>query len=125
MPLRLPLPIQNPMRQNLRRGLTQNLRRKVRPPRRSLRRSLTRSRKQRNSRAKTETCGGGTRRPLCQPCGMAAKQVFYSGRVQGVGFRYTAKQLAAGFDVTGWVRNLPDGRVELLVIAEEAEELDA
>lgn len=56
---------------------------------------------------------------------MAAKQVFYSGRVQGVGFRYTAKQLAAGFDVTGWVRNLPDGRVELLVIADEAEELDA
>jgi acylphosphatase len=40
-------------------------------------------------------------------------QVFYSGRVQGVGFRYTAKSVAVGFEVTGVVRNLPDGRVEL------------
>ena len=50
--------------------------------------------------------------------------VFYSGRVQGVGFRYTVKSLTPGFEVTGTVRNLPDGRVEL--IAEGArEELDA
>ena len=41
-------------------------------------------------------------------------QVVYSGRVQGVGFRYTAKKASAGFEVTGTVRNLPDGRVELL-----------
>lgn len=40
--------------------------------------------------------------------------VFYSGRVQGVGFRYNAKAVAAGFEVTGNVRNLPDGRVELM-----------
>ena len=40
--------------------------------------------------------------------------VFYSGTVQGVGFRYTVRTLAGGFDVTGTVRNLPDGRVELL-----------
>jgi acylphosphatase len=40
--------------------------------------------------------------------------VFYSGTVQGVGFRYTVRMLAGGFDVTGMVRNLPDGRVELL-----------
>jgi acylphosphatase len=40
--------------------------------------------------------------------------VFYSGTVQGVGFRYTVRMLAGGFDVTGRVRNLPDGRVELL-----------
>jgi acylphosphatase len=40
--------------------------------------------------------------------------VFYSGRVQGVGFRYTVKTIAAGFEVTGTVRNLPDGRVELV-----------
>jgi acylphosphatase len=33
--------------------------------------------------------------------------------VQGVGFRYTAKTVAMGFEVTGTVRNLPDGRVEL------------
>ena len=51
-------------------------------------------------------------------------QIFYSGHVQGVGFRYTAKTVAAGFEVTGTVRNLPDGRVEL--IAEGArEELEA
>ena len=40
--------------------------------------------------------------------------VLYSGRVQGVGFRYTAKTVAAGFEITGTVRNLPDGRVELV-----------
>lgn len=45
---------------------------------------------------------------------MIAKRVFYEGRVQGVGFRYTVRYLAKGFDVLGWVRNLPDGRVELL-----------
>lgn len=41
-------------------------------------------------------------------------QVIYSGQVQGVGFRYTVKSVATGFDVTGIVRNLPDGRVELV-----------
>ena len=40
-------------------------------------------------------------------------QVFYAGSVQGVGFRYTVKTLASGFDVAGTVRNLLDGRVEL------------
>lgn len=40
--------------------------------------------------------------------------VYYSGRVQGVGFRYTTRRIAAGFDVAGYVRNLPDGRVELV-----------
>lgn len=44
----------------------------------------------------------------------ARMQIFYSGRVQGVGFRYTAKSIAIGFEVTGAVRNLPDGRVELV-----------
>ena len=39
--------------------------------------------------------------------------IFYSGHVQGVGFRYTVKSVAAGFEVTGTVRNLPDGRVEM------------
>lgn len=41
-------------------------------------------------------------------------QVFYSGRVQGVGFRYQTRQLAAGYEIVGSVRNLPDGRVELM-----------
>jgi len=41
-------------------------------------------------------------------------QVLYSGRVQGVGFRYAVKAAASGFDLTGIVRNLPDGRVELI-----------
>ena len=41
-------------------------------------------------------------------------QILYSGRVQGVGFRYTVKSLAAGFEVTGTVRNLSDGRVEFI-----------
>lgn len=42
-----------------------------------------------------------------------AKLVHYSGRVHGVGFRYTACGLAEGLPVRGYVRNLPDGRVEL------------
>lgn len=51
-------------------------------------------------------------------------QVFYTGRVQGVGFRYTVKSLAPGYEITGTVRNLPDGRVEL--VAEGApDELEA
>jgi len=50
-------------------------------------------------------------------------QVFYEGRVQGVGFRYTARRAAAGFDVAGYVRNLPDGRVEL-VASGDAEEVE-
>ena len=40
--------------------------------------------------------------------------IYYAGRVQGVGFRYTAKNVATGYEVTGIVRNLSDGRVELL-----------
>ena len=46
-------------------------------------------------------------------------QVFYEGNVQGVGFRYTVRHIAKGFDITGSVRNLRDGRVELLATGEE------
>jgi len=38
--------------------------------------------------------------------------MLFSGRVQGVGFRYTTCQIARDFPITGYVRNLPDGRVE-------------
>lgn len=47
--------------------------------------------------------------------------ILYTGRVQGVGFRYTTKTVACGFDVTGTVRNLSDGRVELHVEGERGE----
>ncbi len=50
--------------------------------------------------------------------------VFFAGRVQGVGFRYTARTVAAGFELTGIIRNLPDGRVELVAEGDRAE-LDA
>lgn len=43
------------------------------------------------------------------------QHVYYSGRVQGVGFRYTAVRCAGAYDVSGFVRNLDDGRVELVV----------
>lgn len=43
------------------------------------------------------------------------REVHYSGRVQGVGFRYTACRIALQFTVTGYVKNLPNGRVELVV----------
>ena len=50
--------------------------------------------------------------------------ILYSGSVQGVGFRYTARTVAAGFEITGTVRNLPDGRVELIAEGPR-EELEA
>jgi acylphosphatase len=52
---------------------------------------------------------------------MTSIQVFFEGNVQGVGFRWTVRNIAKGFDVTGWVRNLLDGRVEMQVSGEQAE----
>jgi acylphosphatase len=46
--------------------------------------------------------------------------VHYTGRVQGVGFRATAESIAGRYPITGTVRNLPDGRVELLAEGERA-----
>lgn len=42
------------------------------------------------------------------------RQVYYSGKVQGVGFRDTAVAISRKYTVTGWVKNLPDGRVQLV-----------
>jgi acylphosphatase len=44
---------------------------------------------------------------------------YFTGHVQGVGFRYTAQHLAKDHEVSGYVRNLPDGRVEMVVEGEE------
>ena len=48
---------------------------------------------------------------------------FFSGHVQGVGFRYQVVSMAKGFDLTGYVKNLNDGRVELLAEGDESEVL--
>lgn len=52
--------------------------------------------------------------------GFKRVNVFYSGRVQGVGFRFTAEAVARDLGIVGWVKNLRDGRVEVLVEGEEA-----
>jgi acylphosphatase len=49
------------------------------------------------------------------------KRVLFSGDVQGVGFRFTAQRIARGYDVAGYVRNLPDGTVELVAEGEAGE----
>ena len=46
------------------------------------------------------------------------REVYYQGRVQGVGFRFATRSVASRFRVSGYVKNLPDGRV--LVVAEGA-----
>ena len=51
------------------------------------------------------------------------RTVHYVGRVQGVGFRYQTRSLANQFDVSGFVQNLDDGRV-LLVVEGSKEEID-
>ena len=45
---------------------------------------------------------------------MVRAHIFFSGAVQGVGFRYTAQAFARELKVHGWVKNLPDGRVEMM-----------
>ena len=51
---------------------------------------------------------------------MIRKHLFFSGRVQGVGFRYQSAWMARELGLTGWVRNLSDGRVEMEVQGKES-----
>ena len=51
---------------------------------------------------------------------MIRKHIYFSGRVQGVGFRYQAAYYARSLGLTGWVRNLSDGRVEMEVQGRES-----
>lgn len=41
--------------------------------------------------------------------------IHFSGNVQGVGFRFTCRQVADRYDIAGWVKNLPNGSVEMVV----------
>ena len=52
---------------------------------------------------------------------MVRKHIYYQGSVQGVGFRYTTVRVANGYAVTGFVRNLSDGRVDVVVEGETKE----
>jgi len=52
-----------------------------------------------------------------------AKHIFFSGSVQGVGFRFTAERVAMRYNLTGFVRNTSEGRVEMLVQG-RAEDID-
>ena len=45
--------------------------------------------------------------------------VYYSGRVQGIGFRFSAERIAIELGICGWVKNLADGRVEIVAEAEQ------
>ena len=49
------------------------------------------------------------------------RTIHFHGRVQGVGFRYTTRNIVLRYDVCGYVRNLPDGRVQLVM---EGNDLD-
>ncbi len=56
---------------------------------------------------------------------MLAVRIHFLGNVQGVGFRYSTVRVAGDYDITGYVRNLPDGRVEVLVEAKDQMVIDA
>lgn len=55
------------------------------------------------------------------PTASVRREIHYQGRVQGVGFRQTTHSIAARFRVVGFVQNLPDGRVRLVVEGEPGE----
>jgi len=55
---------------------------------------------------------------------MLTKRIIFEGRVQKVGFRYATRQIALGFDVIGWVNNLTDDSIELVIEGEDQEILE-
>jgi acylphosphatase len=55
---------------------------------------------------------------------MLSLELFFEGRVQGVGFRWSVRNVAKGFDLKGWICNLADGRVQMQVTGEEQEVRD-
>ena len=69
-----------------------------------------------SGRSEGYTMVGGGEKTVAEPDDKRQRQVYYRGMVQGVGFRYTTLRIASRFAVTGYVQNLPDGRV--LVLAE-------
>jgi acylphosphatase len=52
---------------------------------------------------------------------MISISALFEGKVQGVGFRASVLSLAKGYEVTGWVKNLPDGRVEVFASGDAGE----
>lgn len=52
--------------------------------------------------------------------GRERRTIFYTGRVQGVGFRWSTLRALDGLEIDGYVKNLPDGRVELVIEGEPA-----
>ncbi|WP_028972742.1 acylphosphatase [Spirochaeta cellobiosiphila] len=52
---------------------------------------------------------------------MQAVNIKVRGRVQGVGFRYSTQQKAESFGITGWVRNMPNGNVEIMAEGEDSD----
>ena len=59
--------------------------------------------------------------PHVSPTGSSRLHMYFSGHVQGVGFRFTVTSLSRRREVTGWVRNLPDGRVEAVAEGNQGE----
>lgn len=55
---------------------------------------------------------------------MVIRHVYISGKVQGVSFRYHTYERASKLNITGWVRNLEDGRVEVVAVAKNQEAMD-
>ncbi len=58
---------------------------------------------------------------MTDPGSRQQRTIYFHGRVQGVGFRYTTHRIAARFTVAGYVQNLPDGRVCLVAVGQSAE----